>query len=95
MIAPRDGTLRELYGSLAPIGVVTEAEDELIACPGRDQRVSAGDRVTVIVEVEKPLSMTVPALSFTEDCAALTGPGVNVTTAVSVITMASVVSVPV
>ena len=46
--APRDGTLRELYGSLAPIGVVSEAGDELIACPGRDQRVSAGDRVTVL-----------------------------------------------
>jgi Trk K+ transport system NAD-binding subunit len=46
--APRDGTLRELYGSLAPIGVVTEADDELIACPGRDQRVSTGDRVTLL-----------------------------------------------
>jgi Trk K+ transport system NAD-binding subunit len=46
--APRDGTLRELYGSLAPIGVVSETTDELIACPGRDQRVSAGDRVTVL-----------------------------------------------
>lgn len=46
--AARAGTLRELYGSLAPIGVVTDAEDELIACPGRDQRVSAGDRVTLL-----------------------------------------------
>jgi Trk K+ transport system NAD-binding subunit len=46
-IAPRDGTLRELYGSLAPIGVVTDAADELIACPGRDQRVHAKDRVTL------------------------------------------------
>jgi len=48
VIAPRDGTLRELYGSLAPIGVVTEAEDRLIACPGRDQPVSARDRVTLL-----------------------------------------------
>jgi voltage-gated potassium channel Kch len=47
VIAPRDGTLRELYGSLAPIGVVTESE-EVIACPGRDQAVSAGDRVTLL-----------------------------------------------
>jgi len=48
--APRDGTLRELYGSLAPIGVVaeTEAEKTVIACPGRDQPVSAGDRVTLL-----------------------------------------------
>jgi Trk K+ transport system NAD-binding subunit len=48
VIAPREGTLRELYGSLAPIGVVTDAGDELIACPGRDQRVCAGDRVTLL-----------------------------------------------
>ncbi len=48
VIAPREGTLRELYGSLAPIGVVTEADDELIACPGRDQPVSARDRVTLL-----------------------------------------------
>ncbi len=48
VLAPRAGTLRELYGSLAPIGVVTEAQDEVIACPGRDQRVSARDRVTLL-----------------------------------------------
>jgi Trk K+ transport system NAD-binding subunit len=48
VLAPRDGTLRELYGSLAPIGVVTEADDKVIACPGRDQRVSARDRVTLL-----------------------------------------------
>lgn len=48
VIAPRDGTLRELYGSLAPIGVVTDLGDELIACPGRDQPVSARDRVTLL-----------------------------------------------
>jgi Trk K+ transport system NAD-binding subunit len=48
VIAPRDGTLREIYGNLAPIGIVTDAEDELIACPGRDQTVSHGDRVTLM-----------------------------------------------
>jgi Trk K+ transport system NAD-binding subunit len=46
--APRDGTLRELYGSLAPIGVVADADDAVIACPGRDQLVSARDRVTLL-----------------------------------------------
>ena len=46
--APKDGTLRELYGSLAPIGVMTEAENELIACPGRDHEVKRLDRVTVL-----------------------------------------------
>ncbi len=48
VIAPRDATLRELYGNLAPIGVVSDASDELIACPGRDQAVATGDRVTVL-----------------------------------------------
>ncbi len=48
VLAPRQATLRELYGSIAPIGVVTEAEDELIACPGRDQPVAPGDRVTLM-----------------------------------------------
>lgn len=48
VLAPRDGTLRELYGSLAPIGVVTAATGEVIECPGRDQRVSARDRVTLL-----------------------------------------------
>lgn len=46
--APHDGTLRELYGSLAPIGVVTASGDEVIACPGRDHAVAAGDRVALI-----------------------------------------------
>jgi Trk K+ transport system NAD-binding subunit len=45
---PHDGTLRELYGSLAPIGVVRKADNELIACPGRDQPVFARDRVTLL-----------------------------------------------
>ncbi len=46
--APRDGTLRELYGSLAPIGVVADADETVIACPGRDQPVSVRDRVTLL-----------------------------------------------
>jgi Trk K+ transport system NAD-binding subunit len=47
-IAPRAASLRELYGGLAPLGVVTEADDELIVCPGRDLRVDVGDRVSLI-----------------------------------------------
>jgi len=46
--APRAASLRELYGSLAPVGVVTEQADELIACPGRDQLVAERDRVTLL-----------------------------------------------
>jgi Trk K+ transport system NAD-binding subunit len=45
---PHGGTLRELYGSLAPIGIVTGSDGELIACPGRDQKVDERDRVTLM-----------------------------------------------
>lgn len=44
----RAGTLRELYGDLAPIAILS-AHDELVAaCPGRDSDVRAGDRVAVL-----------------------------------------------
>jgi len=48
VIAPRPGTLRELYGSLVPLGVTTDSEQEPIVCPGRDQQVSEHDRVTLL-----------------------------------------------
>jgi Trk K+ transport system NAD-binding subunit len=44
--APRTGTLRELYGALAPIAVLP-ADGDPVVCPGRDQRVTRGDQVTV------------------------------------------------
>jgi Trk K+ transport system NAD-binding subunit len=44
---PYDATLRELYGSLVPLGVTSDAEQDPIVCPGRDQHVHAGDRVTL------------------------------------------------
>jgi Trk K+ transport system NAD-binding subunit len=46
-VAPSAGTLRELYGALAPVAVVPPAGDVLV-CPGRDTEVSAGDEVTLI-----------------------------------------------
>ena len=46
--APRLGSLRELYGDLAPIGVVAGHDDGVIVCPGRDEVVVAGDHVTVL-----------------------------------------------
>jgi voltage-gated potassium channel Kch len=46
--AVRPASLRELFGSLAPLGVVREANDEVVVCPGRDLRVESGDRVTLI-----------------------------------------------
>jgi Trk K+ transport system NAD-binding subunit len=45
--ATKTASLRELYGSLAPVAVVP-ADGEVIVCPGRDTVVKAGDQVTVI-----------------------------------------------
>ncbi len=50
--ASRDATLRELYGDLAPVAVI-HGEDapepgEIDVCPGRDQRVHAGDWAMMI-----------------------------------------------
>ena len=47
-VAPSAATLRELYGSLVPLGVVTPGRREPIVCPGRDTPINAGDRVTVL-----------------------------------------------
>lgn len=45
------GTLRSLFGDLAPVGIIT-AEEELVVCPGRDHAVGVGDRVTVLGKPE-------------------------------------------
>lgn len=44
----RAGTLRELYGDLAPIGVVRGEGDVPVASPGRDLEVAVGDTVTLL-----------------------------------------------
>ena len=50
--APRDGTLREIYGDLAPVAVIcgenSDTPGELVSCPARDLRVHAGDWTAVI-----------------------------------------------
>jgi voltage-gated potassium channel Kch len=46
--AARDATLRELYGSLVPLGVVADSRLAPVVCPGRDHRVREGDRVTLL-----------------------------------------------
>jgi Trk K+ transport system NAD-binding subunit len=56
VVAGRDDTLRELYGSLVPLGVAGAHEPGTVICPGRDHRVSKGDRVTLLgtrEEIEK------------------------------------------
>jgi Trk K+ transport system NAD-binding subunit len=48
VVAPRQATLRELYGSLVPLGVAGDTDQDPIVCPGRDLPVAAGDRVTLL-----------------------------------------------
>jgi Trk K+ transport system NAD-binding subunit len=63
--APRDGTLREIYGDLAPVAVI-HSDSSVTACPGRDLSVHKGDWTAMIgtadelteqgIAVSKPLS---------------------------------------
>jgi Trk K+ transport system NAD-binding subunit len=50
--APHNGTLREIYGDLAPVAVVhgkkSPVPGEVVPCPGRDQQVYAGDWTSMI-----------------------------------------------
>ncbi len=50
--APRDATLRELHGDLDPVAVIrgenSSTPGEVVACPGRDLRVHAGDWTAMI-----------------------------------------------
>ncbi len=48
VVPPRDATLRELYGSLVPLGVAGDGDTEPIVCPGRDHAVGDRDRVTLL-----------------------------------------------
>jgi Trk K+ transport system NAD-binding subunit len=70
--APRDGTLREIYGDLAPVAVVcgetSATPGEVAACPGRDFIVHEGDWTAMIgtadelaaqdISVAKPITST-------------------------------------
>ncbi len=55
--APRDATLREIYGDLAPVAVIRGANSptlgEVVACPTRDERVYAGDFTVMIGTAEE------------------------------------------
>ncbi len=70
--ATRDATLRDIFGDLAPVAVIpaqdTDSSGDVVACPGRDYRVSAGDWTAMIgtadelaaqgIAVPRPLSHT-------------------------------------
>jgi voltage-gated potassium channel Kch len=55
--APRDATLRDIFGDLAPVAVIhaedSDGRDAVVACPGRDYRVSAGDWTAMIGTAEE------------------------------------------
>src|ERR1700761_5181987 len=50
--APRDGTLRDIYGDLAPVAVVcgehSDTPGAVVACPGRDFGVHHGDWTAMV-----------------------------------------------
>ncbi len=70
--APRDATLREMYGDLAPVAVIygenSAAPGDVVVCPGRDFSVHRGDWTAMIgtadelatqgIAVPKPLPRT-------------------------------------
>ncbi|KAA1249369.1 potassium channel protein [Mycobacterium simiae] len=55
--APRDATLREIYGDLAPVAVIrgqnSPTPGEMVACPGRDVQVHTGDWTAMIGTAEE------------------------------------------
>lgn len=48
VVPEHPGTLRSLYGDLAPIAVLPADGGEMVICPGRDHRVGPGDRVGLL-----------------------------------------------
>jgi Trk K+ transport system NAD-binding subunit len=55
--APRDATLREIFGELTPVAVVhgdnSSTPGEIAVCPNREQQVQSGDRAVLIGTVEE------------------------------------------
>jgi Trk K+ transport system NAD-binding subunit len=48
VVADVSSSLRSRYGSLAPLAVTAKDGDEMVVCPGRDHRITPGDRVTLL-----------------------------------------------
>ena len=55
--APRDATLREIFGELTPVAVIhgdnSSTPGEIEVCPNREQQVHSGDRAVLIGTVEE------------------------------------------
>jgi Trk K+ transport system NAD-binding subunit len=56
-VVPRDGTLRDIYGDLAPVAVIhgdkSRTPGDVVACPGRDLGVHQGDWTAMIGTAEE------------------------------------------
>ena len=59
-IVERGGTVRDLFGDLAPIAVTLAKDCEVALCPGRDHPVNAGDSVTVLGTMPELLDAGIP-----------------------------------
>lgn len=59
----RPGTLRELFGVLAPVAVAPAGGGDLLVCPSRDTAVGPADRVTVVGPAAAVLSVVGPGAS--------------------------------
>lgn len=74
--APRDATLRELFGDLAPVAVLrgenSTTPGEVVPCPGRDVRVAEGDWTAMIGTAEE---LTSEGIAVPAPAAALTDVG--------------------
>jgi hypothetical protein len=62
--APRDGTLREIYGRLAPVAIVRAGQSTdsgaIIACPPLDTAVREGDWTSMIGQAEELSAQGMP-----------------------------------
>lgn len=59
-LAPQPGTLRDLYGDLAPVGTIERSTGVTAVCPGRDHVVAAGDDVLLVGRPEELEAADIP-----------------------------------
>ena len=79
--APRDGTLRQIYGRLTPVAIIRGEDSpdpgEVIACPHLDVPVREGDWITMIGRAEEFDEQGIPVGPTAEDVAPLRRPALG------------------
>ena len=67
--APRDASLREIFGDLAPVAILrgekSDSPGEVVPCPGRDVRVEEGDWTAMIGTAEELIAQGIEVASAT------------------------------